>query len=89
MQSLTSSAAKELGLHDIRVNAICPGVTETGRLDDRTPEAWQDYVRANLPLGRVGSPRDIASTAVFLCSDQAAWVTGQAWNIDGGQLTVR
>lgn len=89
VQSLTSSSAKELGRHGIRVNALCPGVTETGRLADQSPEAWQDYVRANLPLGRVGSPQDIAYAAVFLASDQAAWVTGQAWNIDGGQLTVR
>lgn len=89
VQSLTSSAAKELGRHGIRVNAICPGVTETGRLDDQSPEAWQAYVDANLPLGRIGTPQDIAHAAVFLASDQAAWVTGQAWNVDGGQLTVR
>lgn len=89
VQSLTSSTAKELGSHGIRVNAICPGVTETGRLDDQTPEAWQAYVSANLPLGRVGSPSEIAFAVVFLASDQAAWVTGQAWNVDGGQLTIR
>lgn len=89
VQSLTSSAAKELGSHGIRVNALCPGVTETGRLDDRDPEAWRAYVAANLPLGRSGEPRDVAAAAVFLASDQAAWVTGQAWNVDGGQLTIR
>lgn len=89
VQSLTSSAAKELGPHGIRVNAICPGVTETGRLADQSPEAWQRYVAANLPLGRVGTPAEVADTVVFLASDQAAWVTGQAWNVDGGQLTIR
>lgn len=89
VQSLTSSAAKELGTHGIRVNALCPGVTETGRIDDRDPESWQAYVRANLPLGRSGEPAEVAAAAVFLASDQAAWVTGQAWNVDGGQLTVR
>lgn len=89
VQSLTSSAAKELGRYRIRVNAICPGVTETGRLSDQSPEAWQAYVAANLPLGRVGTPQEVAHAAVFLASDQAAWVSGQAWNVDGGQLTIR
>ncbi|MFB9763421.1 SDR family NAD(P)-dependent oxidoreductase [Nocardioides kongjuensis] len=89
VQSLTSSAAKELGSHGIRVNALCPGVTETGRIADRDPDTWQAYVRANLPLGRTGLPWEVAAAAVFLASDQAAWVTGQAWNVDGGQLTIR
>jgi 3-oxoacyl-[acyl-carrier protein] reductase len=89
VQSLTSSMAKELGPFRVRVNAICPGVTDTGRLDDWSPDAWQAYVTANLPLGRVGTAQEVASTAVFLASDQAAWITGQSWNVDGGQLTVR
>ncbi|SEK73249.1 3-oxoacyl-[acyl-carrier protein] reductase [Blastococcus sp. DSM 46786] len=89
VQSLTSSMAKELGSHGIRVNAVCPGVTDTGRLDDWSPDAWAAYVTANLPLGRVGTAQEVASTVVFLASDQAAWITGQSWNVDGGQLTVR
>lgn len=89
VQSLTSTAAKELGRHRIRVNALCPGVTATSRLDDQTPEQWEAYVQANLPLGRVGEPVEVAHVAVFLASDLASWVTGQCWNVDGGQLTVR
>jgi|MGYP001084932633 3-oxoacyl-[acyl-carrier protein] reductase/meso-butanediol dehydrogenase/(S,S)-butanediol dehydrogenase/diacetyl reductase len=89
VQSLTSSMAKELGRHGIRVNAICPGVTDTGRLDDQPPDAWQRYVAEHVPLGRAGTAQEIAWTAVFLASDQGAWVSGQAWNVDGGQMTVR
>lgn len=89
VQSLTSSTAKELGPHGIRVNALCPGVTTTGRLDDWEPERWQRYVTTTLPLQRAGEPVEVAHAVVFLASDQAAWVTGQAWNIDGGQLTIR
>lgn len=89
VQSLTSSMAKELGPSGIRVNALCPGVTSTSRLDDWPAETWQRYVEANIPMRRAGDPREIAWATVFLASEQAAWVTGQSWNIDGGQLTVR
>lgn len=89
VQSLTSSMAKELGRYRIRVNAVCPGVTETGRLDDLPSQTWARYVREHLPLQRAGTAREVAWTVVFLASEQAAWITGQAWNVDGGQLTVR
>lgn len=89
VQALTSSMAKELGPAGVRVNAVCPGVTGTSRLDDLSADAWQSYVEANLPLQRVGDAREVAWAVVFLASEQAGWVTGQSWNIDGGQLTVR
>ncbi|HEY9563043.1 MAG TPA: glucose 1-dehydrogenase [Nocardioides sp.] len=89
VQSMTSTLAKELGQYGIRVNALCPGVTATSRLDDLDASTWETYVRANIPLGRAGQPIEIAHAAVFLASDQAAWVSGQCWNIDGGQLTIR
>ena len=88
LQALTASTSKELGPAGVRVNALCPGVTGTSRLDDWDQQSQQDYVRSALPLQRVGKPVEIAHAAVFLASDQAAWVTGQAWNIDGGQLSV-
>lgn len=89
VQALTSSMGKELGAHGIRVNAICPGVIDTNRITDRSPEEWAEYVDATIPMKRMGTGQDITNTALFLLSDQAAWVTGQSWNVDGGQLTIR
>ena len=90
VHALTSAMAKELGRDDIRVNAICPGIIDTSRLDDmRQAGRYEQIVDANIPLGRAGSGLDIAAMAVFLCSDQGSWISGQAWNVDGGQLTIR
>lgn len=89
VQSLTSSMAKELGPAGIRVNAVCPGVVETARLDDQDPDQWASYVATNIPLGRPGTPTEVAHLVVFLAGERAAWVTGQSWNVDGGQLTIR
>jgi 3-oxoacyl-[acyl-carrier protein] reductase/meso-butanediol dehydrogenase/(S,S)-butanediol dehydrogenase/diacetyl reductase len=89
IHSLTSSMAKELGPHGIRVNAICPGMTDTSRMDDiPRGAAWEQLVRDSVPLGRSGTGEDIAWNCVYLCSDQGAWVTGQSWNVDGGQMTA-
>jgi 3-oxoacyl-[acyl-carrier protein] reductase len=87
--SLTSSMAMELGRYGIRVNAILPGIIDTSRMDDiPRGEPWEAMVR-NVPLQRAGTGDDIAWTTLFLCSDQGSWVTGQAWNVDGGQVTMR
>jgi 3-oxoacyl-[acyl-carrier protein] reductase len=89
VHALTSAMAKELGPHGIRVNALCPGIIDTSRLDDVPPDHWQQILGQHVPLGRAGTAQEIAWAVVFLCSDQGAWVSGQAWNIDGGQLTIR
>lgn len=90
LHAVTSAMAKELGGANIRVNAICPGIIDTSRLDDiRAAGRWDQLVQANIPLGRPGTGDDIAAAVVFLCSDQGSWVTGQQWNVDGGQLTIR
>jgi NAD(P)-dependent dehydrogenase (short-subunit alcohol dehydrogenase family) len=87
IQALTACMAREVGAHNVRVNAVCPGIVDTFRLDDvgRGPE-WQQLVQTMIPLGRPGTGLDIAAAVLFLCSDQGAWVTGQAWNVDGGTL---
>jgi NAD(P)-dependent dehydrogenase (short-subunit alcohol dehydrogenase family) len=88
LHALTSAMAKELGPAGIRVNAVCPGIVRTSRLDDLPAEQWSSIIEATVPLRRAGEPAEVANLVLFLCSDQGAWITGQAWNIDGGQLTV-
>ncbi|MAT04570.1 MAG: short-chain dehydrogenase [Acidimicrobiaceae bacterium] len=84
--SLTQVAAKELGAHQITVNSICPGyvLTEMGA-DTRTPEMVAGW-SAKSPLGRCGSPDDVAAMAVHLASPSAAYLTGQAFNVTGGMI---
>jgi 3-oxoacyl-[acyl-carrier protein] reductase len=89
VHAVTAAMAKELGPAGIRVNALCPGIIDTSRLDDIDRGApWERLVAAQIPLGRAGEGLDVAAATVFLCSDQGAWVTGQQWNVDGGQLTI-
>ena len=87
IQALTACMAQEVGVDDIRVNAICPGVIDTSRMDDLgRADVWDAFIKENIPLGRAGSGNDIAWAVVYLCSDQGRWVTGQSWNVDGGHV---
>ncbi len=87
--NITKVLAYELGKDRIRVNAIAPGVIET-----RLTEPWlkteeQRADRASFyPLGRVGVPDDVAAAAVYLCSDEAGWVSGNVLYVTGGQLAT-
>jgi len=87
LDAVTISLSKELGAKNIRVNSILPGATETegARSTGVTTgsEAEKMFV-ANTPLGRRGQPEDIAKAAVFLASDDAAWITGEAISVSGG-----
>jgi len=86
IQALSASMAREMGRHDVRVNAICPGIIDTYRMDDiGRGEAWQAMLKM-IPLGRPGSGEDIANMTMFLCSEQGSWITGQAYNVDGGTV---
>src|SRR3954451_15879750 len=90
IHALTCAMASELGSDDIRVNAICPGIIDTFRLDDiPRGERWDAMVQRQIPLGRAGSGDDIAWMAVYLCSDQGSWITGQLYTVDGGTLPGR
>jgi NAD(P)-dependent dehydrogenase (short-subunit alcohol dehydrogenase family) len=87
LQALTACMSGEVARAGVRVNAICPGIIDTSRMDDLGREdTWRDLVDQRIPLGRAGSGEDIANIVVYLCSDQGAWVTGQAWNVDGGTV---
>ncbi|PSR56394.1 3-oxoacyl-[acyl-carrier-protein] reductase [Adhaeribacter arboris] len=82
----TKSVALELGSRNIRCNAIAPGFIETemtGELGEGVVEEWKKAI----PLKRGGTPEDVANCAVFLGSDQSAYITGQVLQVDGGLLT--
>ena len=85
--NLTRTMALELGAHGIRVNAVCPGYIATPMSQAIDDEAFvRSYVERHIPLGRTGTPGDVAAAVAFLASDDAAFVTGAMLVIDGGQL---
>jgi 3-oxoacyl-[acyl-carrier protein] reductase len=87
VESLTQSHTMELGRRGITVNCVAPGTTATEMtMTDFSPEA-RDAISAASPLGRLGRPEDIAEVLGCVCSDAAAWITGQVIAADTGQLT--
>ncbi|MEO8300856.1 MAG: SDR family NAD(P)-dependent oxidoreductase [Rhizomicrobium sp.] len=81
--SLTRNMALDYAGDNVRVNCLCPGFVDTPLLASITPER-RARLTALHPLGRMGTPEDIAHMALFLISDQASWITGQAIAVDGG-----
>ena len=79
----TKSLARELGSRGVRANVVAPGYVNT-RLTDVLPEEAQQAMLANTPLGRLGDPEDVAGAVRFLCSDEAAFITGEVLLVDGG-----
>ncbi len=84
--SLTQVTAKELGPHGVRANCICPGYVLTEMGAATRTQAMVDAWTAKSPLGRLGTPEDVARMAVFLASDDSQYCTGQAFNVTGGMI---
>ena len=84
---LSKSAAKELAPRGITVNAIAPGYIATDMTDQITDQAKESLI-TKIPLGRIGSPSDIAASALFLASDEARYITGQTLTVDGGMVMI-
>jgi NAD(P)-dependent dehydrogenase (short-subunit alcohol dehydrogenase family) len=82
----TRHAAFELGIHRIRVNAVCPGPTLTPMIERNLDEARRKNVEKTVPLGRWVKPEDVANAIVFLAGDGAAMCTGTSIDVDGGVL---
>ena len=83
MMAFTRTIARELAPYNIRVNAIAPGLTDTGMADQMEEKAWKEMVERT-DMNRLGKPHEIAQMMLFLASEEASFITGQVYRVDGG-----
>jgi len=86
INGLTQQLATELGGQNIRINAIAPGPIDTEANRSTTPQEMVADIVKGIPLSRMGQPEDLVGMCLFLLSDEARWITGQIFNVDGGQI---
>ena len=86
VNGLTQQLSRELGGQKIRINAIAPGPIDTEATKSVTPGELVKHMVQQIPLSRMGTPEDLVGMCLFLLSDQASWITGQIFNVDGGQI---
>ncbi len=84
--ALTKSVARELGSRNVRVNAVAPGYIQT-RMTEALPAAVREKMLGAIPLGRLGTPEEVAEVVAFLAGDASAYITGQVLTVCGGMVT--
>jgi NAD(P)-dependent dehydrogenase (short-subunit alcohol dehydrogenase family) len=84
---LTKTAALEYAADNIRVNAVCPGYIET-KMTEETMRRRGEQILSMVPFHRMGKPEEIAEMVVWLCSERASFVSGAAYNVDGGYMAI-
>jgi 3-oxoacyl-[acyl-carrier protein] reductase len=84
VQALTKTVARELGRYNVNVNAVAPGLIET-EMVRQAPDKVRDMALAEIVLGRLGTPQEVAWVVSFLCSERARHITGEVITVDGGQ----
>ena len=87
IMGLTKSMAKELGSRNITVNAVAPGYITTDMTNELNDEV-KEQMKSSIPLGRLGTPDDVANLVCFLASDASEYITGQTFNVDGGMVMI-